>query len=113
MAFRQQPVQNVLGHDAVSIPPPPVPAPPSPFEWGRTERISELLGESFDLKFEKGVSYYREQNGEAAWNAFVNGYGPTKSLNANLSDEKRAELKRDFMMGSPRPSAFACHGNIG
>ena len=36
--------------------PPPSPAPPSPFEWGQTERIRELLGEDFDLKFEKGMS---------------------------------------------------------
>jgi ubiquinone/menaquinone biosynthesis C-methylase UbiE len=25
------------------MPPPPTPAPPSPFEWGRAERIRELL----------------------------------------------------------------------
>ncbi len=79
------------------MPPPPNPAPPSPFEWGKTERIEELLGVAFDLKFEKGVSYYREASGEAAWNTFVNGYGPTKSLNANLDEEKRAGLTRDFI----------------
>src|SRR5262249_21729253 len=42
------------------MPAPPNPAPRSPFEWGRTERIKELLGGAFDLKFEKAVSYYRE-----------------------------------------------------
>src|SRR5688572_8309776 len=31
------------------MPPPPSPAPRSPFEWGRTERIRELLGDSFQL----------------------------------------------------------------
>ncbi len=79
------------------MPPPPSPAPPSPFEWGRTERIKELLGRDFDLKFEKGVSYYREPNGEAAWTMFSTGYGPTKSLAANLDDSRRAELRRDFI----------------
>lgn len=44
--------------------------PPSPFEWGRTERIRELLARDFDLKFEKGVSCYREPDGESAWNGF-------------------------------------------
>ena len=77
--------------------PPPTPAPPSPFEWGRTERIQELLGQAFDLKFEKGTSYYREPSGEAAWETFSTGYGPTKSLAASLDDAKRAELKRDFI----------------
>lgn len=79
------------------LPPPPTPAPPSPFEWGRTERIRELLAVSFDLKIEKGVSYYREPSGEAAWNTFSNGYGPTKSLAASLDEGRRAELKRDFI----------------
>jgi SAM-dependent methyltransferase len=79
------------------MPPPPSPAPPSPFEWGRTERISQLLGDAFDLKFEKGVSFYREPDGEAAWNTFSTGYGPTKALAASLDDARRAELRRDFI----------------
>ena len=36
------------------MPAPPPPAPPSPFAWGRPERIRELLGEAFDLRFENG-----------------------------------------------------------
>ena len=79
------------------MPPPPNPAPPSPFEWGRTERITELLGRDFELKFEKGVSHYREPSGEAAWKTFSTGYGPTKSLAASLDEAKRAELRRDFI----------------
>jgi SAM-dependent methyltransferase len=79
------------------MPPPPTPAPPSPFEWGKTERIGELLGGAFDLKFEKGTSFYREPSGEAAWLTFSNGYGPTKSLASNLDDARRAELRRDFI----------------
>jgi SAM-dependent methyltransferase len=77
--------------------PPPTPAPPSPFEWGRTDRIRELLGRDFDLKFEKGVSYYREPSGETAWQTFSTGYGPTKSLVGTLDEARRAELKRDFV----------------
>jgi len=76
---------------------PPTPAPPSPFEWGKTERIRELLGQNFDLKFEKGISCYREPNGEAAWETFSTGYGPTKTLAATLDEGRRNELKRDFI----------------
>lgn len=79
------------------MPPPPSSAPPSPFEWGKTERIRELLGVNFDLKFEKGTSYYREPSGEAAWITFSNGYGPTKTLASSLDESRRAELKRDFV----------------
>ena len=66
------------------MPPPPSPAPRSPFEWGRTERIRELLGSAFELRFEKGVSYYREPSAEAAWDTFSKGYGPTRSLANSL-----------------------------
>jgi SAM-dependent methyltransferase len=79
------------------MPTPPTPAPLSPFEWGKQERVSELLGSAFDLKFEKGTSYYREPSGEAAWNTFSTGYGPTKALAASLDETRRAELRRDFI----------------
>jgi SAM-dependent methyltransferase len=79
------------------MPPPPNPAPPSPFEWGKAERVRELLGGDFDLHVEKGTSYYREPSGEAAWHTFSEGYGPTKALAGNLDDARRAELRRDFI----------------
>src|SRR5438128_517840 len=34
---------------------PPADPPPSAFEWGRRERLRELLGARFDLKFEGGI----------------------------------------------------------
>ena len=79
------------------MPPPPNPAPPSPFEWGKAERVRELLGNAFDLRFERGTSFYREPSGEAAWNTFSTSYGPTKSLATNLDEGRRAELRRDFI----------------
>ncbi|NOT34580.1 MAG: class I SAM-dependent methyltransferase [Candidatus Eisenbacteria bacterium] len=79
------------------MPPPPNPAPPSPFEWGRTERLRELLASAFELRFEKGVSYYREPSGEAAWQTFSKGYGPTRMLANNLDAEKREALHKDFV----------------
>jgi SAM-dependent methyltransferase len=78
------------------MPTPPSPAPRSPFEWGRTERIKELLGSTFQLRFEKGVSYYREPSGEAAWVTFSTGYGPTRSLAASLDPVRRGALRADF-----------------
>lgn len=61
------------------------------------ERIRELLGKDFDLKFEKGVSCYREPSAEAAWTTFSTGYGPTKALAAGLDEARRADLQRDFI----------------
>jgi ubiquinone/menaquinone biosynthesis C-methylase UbiE len=72
-------------------------APPSPFEWGRRERVHELLGEHFDLQFEDGTSYYREATAEAAWDTFSTGYGPTRTLAGSLDAGRRAALRRDFV----------------
>jgi hypothetical protein len=79
------------------MPPPPNPAPRSPFEWGRTERIKDLLGNAFQLRFEKGVSYYREPSPQAAWETFANGYGPTRALAISLDPERRNALRAEFM----------------
>ena len=46
----------------------------------------------FALRFEKGVSYYREPNAEAAWGTFATGYGPTKALAASLGPDRLAAL---------------------
>jgi SAM-dependent methyltransferase len=79
------------------MPPPPQPAPPSPFDWGNSDRIRELLGPAFELKLERGVSYYREPTGEAAWDTFSTGYGPTKALANSLDPAKRAAFRADFI----------------
>ena len=72
-------------------------APRSPFEWGNIARLRELLGSAFALRFERGVSYYREPSAEAAWDTFSNGYGPTRALAANLDPDRRAALRADFI----------------
>lgn len=79
------------------MPAPPTPAPPSPFEWGSPERVSQLLGSAFDLRFEKGTTVLRAPSGDAVWELFSTGYGPTKSLAASLDPEKRERLKGDFI----------------
>ncbi len=79
------------------MPAPPNPPPPSPFEWGKPERVRELLGDAFDLKFENGTSYYREPSGEAAWEMFSKNYGPTKTLATSLDDGRKADLRKDFI----------------
>src|SRR5438552_3220439 len=68
------------------LPPPPAAPPPSPFEWGRRERVQQLLGGAFDLRFETGTTVLREPSGEAVWQLFVSSYGPTKALAASLDE---------------------------
>lgn len=78
------------------MPPPPLPAPPSPFAWGSAQRLRELLGQDFDLKFEPGTTVLHESSGEAAWKTMSAGYGPAKMLAASLDETRRAALHRDF-----------------
>ncbi len=79
------------------MPAPPSPAPPSPFAWGTRSRLADLFGRDFELKFEDGITTYYDRDGEAAWNAFAAGYGPTKMLAANLDKARRSQLQRDFV----------------
>lgn len=79
------------------MPVPATPAPPSPFEWGRQERLRELLAGTFDLRFEQSVSFYREPSAEAAWETFSTGYGPTRMLAVSLPADRRDALRHDFI----------------
>jgi 2-polyprenyl-3-methyl-5-hydroxy-6-metoxy-1,4-benzoquinol methylase len=79
------------------MPAPPSPPPPSPFEWGNRDRVRALLSRDFDLRFEEGVATYFDRDGAAAWDAFVTGYGPTKSLAKSLDEERRLALKQAFI----------------
>lgn len=76
--------------------PPAGTPPPSPFAWGSTERVRELLGSKFDLRFESGTTVLREPSGQAVWDLFVECYGPTKMLAASLDAARRKDLMRDF-----------------
>jgi SAM-dependent methyltransferase len=70
---------------------------PSPFEWGKTARVIELLGDQFELEFEVGTSFFRPESGEKAWATFSTGFGPVVTLLEVLSDEKAKALEADFI----------------
>jgi SAM-dependent methyltransferase len=88
---------NMFGVMKKFMPAPPQPPPPSPFAWGKLERLTELLGQNFDLGFEEGTNWFRYGSGEQAWNLWVNHYGPSKTLAANLDDARREEFKHDMI----------------
>lgn len=87
-------VSQMFGVMKPFMPAPPSPPPPSPFAWGKRERVIELLGEHFDLRFEEGTNHFRYASGEQAWNLWSNHYGPSRTLAANLDDAKREDFKR-------------------
>jgi SAM-dependent methyltransferase len=79
------------------MPAPPTPPPPSPFAWGASERVTELLGGGFNLKFEEAVSVFRFASGEDAWQAWITTYGPSKTLAGNLDRERREAFHKDMV----------------
>jgi hypothetical protein len=87
-------VANMFGVMKPFMPAPAQPPPPSPFAWGRRERIEELFGASFELEFEEGTNHFRYASGEQAWNLWVNHYGPAKALASNLDDSRRQDFKK-------------------
>ena len=72
-------------------PPPPV----SPMAWGDPDRVSDLLGRDFELKFEKGVSNAYHQDVEDVWRWYAEGFGPIRSLAERLDAPRLAAFKAD------------------
>jgi len=70
---------------------------PSPFEWGSAGRVTELLGNQFEVEFESGTSFFQPESGKKAWATFSTGFGPVVTLLEVLSDEKANALEAEFV----------------
>jgi ubiquinone/menaquinone biosynthesis C-methylase UbiE len=81
---------------AVMAPYQPAPPPSSPFAWGDEARVTELLGETFELELQEHVSTLRIPSAEEYWELFSTSYGPTKTLAEGLGD-RREDLRRDWV----------------
>jgi SAM-dependent methyltransferase len=77
------------------------PAPPEgagyPFDWGDEQHVRDLLGDAFELEIERDVSPLRLPDGETYWQLFSSSYGPTRTLNESLDEERREELHRSWV----------------
>jgi ubiquinone/menaquinone biosynthesis C-methylase UbiE len=71
--------------------------PSSPFDWGREERVRELIGDSFELEIDEQVSTLGTADGEEYWQLFSTSYGPTKTLAASLPEARREEFHRAWV----------------
>ncbi len=60
-------------------------------------RVQQLLGSIFDLRFETGPTVLHKLNGQPVW-ASVQGHGHTKPLAAALDPEGRDSSTRDFVI---------------
>jgi SAM-dependent methyltransferase len=73
------------------VPPPPA----SPLLWGDQNHLETLLGRDFNLVFEPGVSNCYFEDVDAAWNCFLDGFGPLRVLYESLDEAGRLALKAD------------------
>ena len=74
--------------------PPPPDGIGSPFEWGREEHATELLGDAFELEFAEGDAPQLGESGEQLWQRMRENAGPAKALYASLEPARREELDR-------------------
>lgn len=81
-------------------PPPPEPPPPSPFIWGTDDGVRDYLSADFDVAYETGTLHMRFPDGEAAWRAFAEGFGPVKMVTESLDARRRQELADAFIQWS-------------
>ena len=78
-------------------PPPPDPAPPSPFAWGSETRMKELLGSDFDLKFEHASTVLRAPDGESVWRLWNESHGLTVTRMDALDPDAQREFQQAFV----------------
>ncbi|MEZ5811820.1 MAG: methyltransferase domain-containing protein [Rhizobiaceae bacterium] len=66
-----------------------------PVLWGDPDHVRGLLGDAFDLTFERGFNHAYHTSEDAIWQWYVSGFGPLKMLSESLDDGRRAALKAD------------------
>src|SRR5581483_1806511 len=74
--------------------PPPPPGAGAPLDWGREDRIRELLGESFDLTIERRFSRAEADSFDEAWEQVSTRLGPVVMALENLPPGPRDEFVR-------------------
>ncbi len=73
------------------------PPGPSADDWGREERLRELLGDAFELELEERVWWLKGDSPADVWELMSNGAPPLKAFVDSLGDDRRAEF-RDAMV---------------
>jgi SAM-dependent methyltransferase len=80
-------------------------APPGPDEWGRDERVRELLGDAFELELDEGAWHLTADSPDAAVELMTEGAPPIKAMIATLEPEQREAFRAamlDYWSGFER-----------
>jgi SAM-dependent methyltransferase len=77
--------------------PPPPEGAGNPLDWGREEHARKLLEQDFDLHFVHGDDPLEPESAENEWQLMVTSFGPLKTLNDSLDEDRRDELRRKYV----------------
>jgi len=76
----------------------PAPPPPqSPLEWGREDHVRALLGDAFELGFERGASVSYYPDGAAILATLRAGFGPFIMLSKQLDEPTRERFEDEII----------------
>jgi SAM-dependent methyltransferase len=73
------------------------PASPSADDWGREERLRELLGAAFEFELEERIWWLEGASPQDVWELMSNGAPPVKALLDSLAPDRSATF-RDAML---------------
>ena len=71
------------------------PAEVSPLAWGDPRHAAELLGQEFELSFERGVNNAYHPDPDHIWEKYAHGFGPMRQLVSDLPADRLAALRTD------------------
>jgi len=69
------------------------PEGPTSDDWGREERLDQLLGEAFELEFRERVWWLEAESPEQVWELMSVGAPPLKALVDSLEAERRSAFR--------------------
>jgi ubiquinone/menaquinone biosynthesis C-methylase UbiE len=73
------------------------PPPSIPVLWGTEDRCRELLGDAFELTFERQHNHWEYPSGEWSWEFMSTRFGPTVTLLERLPPEQAEELHQKMV----------------
>jgi SAM-dependent methyltransferase len=68
-----------------------------PDDWGRVERVRDLLADAFELRFVEGNHALQGESAEAIWELLTTAHGAFTALLESLDARRRRELHRAFV----------------
>ncbi|EDZ46444.1 UbiE/COQ5 methyltransferase [Rhodobacterales bacterium Y4I] len=72
------------------------PPPASPFDWGRSSWLQEVVGECFDIDIHEQVTTLYAPDVMTVWKEYVNGFGPVAATYATLPQNRRDAFRAAF-----------------